>query len=519
MSQPNCQKEFLSFENVSLRLGEKAVFRKTNWTWRSGEQWAVLGPDNSGKSLLIEAILGRAPVIRGEVHGPFSEHEPRDPMSASVIAHVSPQTQRDVAGQESSFYQLRWHSGLEHGPRTVREFLSLASVQDRNPFEVGARPRNRRRFLAFRRQLVRWLDVNRLWRRSLLHLSNGEMRKVLLVHELLKFPCLTILEDAFAGLDVSARPMLARVISRLMRRGWPFLIATNRSEEIPAATSHLLLVDRCQIVAKGPKPAMLRIWRERFGAERPKLTRIARHHPRTSSRRNGATSSRMLVELRNVSVAGVKRTILSGITWALREGECWAILGPNGADKTTLLNLVQGDHPQAYSEDIRLFGRRADSTDALWRARQKIGWMSPELHQHYPPKWTIEDVVCSGFFNSIGLHQPCSQRRRTIARKWLKVVGLAHDANTALGDLSFGQQRLVLLARAAVKKPGLLILDEPCQGLDSAQRRVLIGAADRAVVETRASLIFVTHHRNEWPQCISNVLRLADGQVESCRRH
>jgi molybdate transport system ATP-binding protein len=514
--RPPRQTEFLAFEDVTLRLGEKAVFRKTNWTWRSEEQWAILGPDNSGKSLLIEAILGRTPVLNGEVRGPSSEDDDTDSISASVIAHLSPLTQRNVAGRESTFYQQRWHSGLEHASRSVRDFFSAASVYDHNPFEIGADRRNQRRFQNFRRQLVDWLGVKGLWRRKLVQLSNGEMRKTLLIHELLKFPGLTILEDAYAGLDSDTRLVLAKLISRLMRQGWLFLIVTNRVEEIPAPTTHLLLVERYKVLAQGPKQAMLRLWRERLDARRPRLKHAS--HPRSFRSRNGAPATRALVELRNVTITGAKRTILRNINWTLREGECWAILGPNGAGKTTLLNLIQGDHPKAYSEHIRMFGRRTDSTQALWRARSKIGCMSPELHQHYPSKWAVEEVVCSGFFNSIGLHQSCSHGRRTIARKWLKTIGLQQHADTAFGELSFGEQRLVLLARAAVKKPRLLILDEPCQGLDAQQRRIMLNETDRVVAESRAGLIFVTHHRGEWPECISHVLRLANGRIKSRSR-
>jgi molybdate transport system ATP-binding protein len=214
-------------------------------------------------------------------------------------------------------------------------------------------------------------------------------------------------------------------------------------------------------------------------------------------------------------VTGANRIILKGITWTLCEGECWALLGPNGAGKTTLLNLIQGDHPQVYSENIRLFGRPTDSTQAVWNAREHIGWMSPEMHQHYPPGWSAGDVVCSGFFNSIGLYLPCSRRQRGEAWQWLLDLGLGKHTDTPFGELSFGQQRLVLLARAAVKEPRLLILDEPCQGLDAGQRPALLGAVDRVVAQTGVSLIFVTHHKDEVPRCITHTLRLAAGQIRT----
>src|ERR1019366_8811940 len=173
----------------------------------------------------------------------------------------------------------------------------------------------------------------------------------------------------------------------------------------------------------------------------------------------------------------------------------------NGAGKTTLLNLIQGDHPQAYSQNIRLFGQSTESTQTLWQARQQLGWMSPELHQHYPSHWPILDVVVSGFFNTIGLYQTGTRRQRALALQWLHDLGLGRQAQAVLSDLPFGDQRLVLLARAAVKQPRLLILDEPCQGLDAVQRWKLLAAVDRVVAQADTSLLFVTHHPGERPRC------------------
>jgi len=513
--------EFLALENVSIRLGKPLVFKRTNWTWRAGEQWAMLGPDGSGKSLLIEALLGRVPVIGGEVRGPNEKPGGEDSTTAGDIAHLSPRTQCELAMQESSFYQLRWHGGLEQSPRTVAEFLSQGSVEAHNPFEVDPRRGNPRQFTRRRRQLVDWLGIRSLLRRRLIHLSNGELRKTLLVHTLLKSQSLLILEDPFAGLDAATRRKLAHVISRLMRGGWPVMVATHRVEEIPAASTHLLLIDNHQVIAQGPKAQMLALWRKRFGAGRPQpdcrferkpaAPSVGRASPRAVRRR--AAPGQPLVELRHVTVTGARKRILQDVNWTLSAGQCWALLGPNGAGKTTLLNLIQGDHPQIYSADIRLFGHPTDSTQTLWHTRQKIGWMSPELHQHYPAAWETFEVVCSGFFNSVGLYQPCSRRQRAVARQWLLDLGLARRARTPFGGLSFGQQRLVLLARAAVKQAPLLILDEPCQGLDAAQRRTVLAAVDRVVSQTGASLIFVSHHEDELPRCITHVLRLAAGRI------
>ena len=494
-------REFLALENASVRLGDAIVFGGTNWTWRPGEHWAMLGSDGAGKSLLIEALLGHVPLAEGEMRGP------------DLIAHVSPLTQRQLAVQESSFYQSRWHSGVEEGLRSVAQFLSQESVEERNPFEVGVRFGNRREFVRRQNLFVRWLGIAALLSRKLVHLSNGEMRKTLLVHALLKAPRLLILEDPFAGLDAATRKVLHRVIARVIHAGTPVLVATNRPEEIPAATTHLLVIDQHQVIAQGPKRDMLRLWQERFGAPPMKVGRRDRNTSGIGSPRSKTASHELLVKFQNVTVKTGRNYILRDITWTLRDGECWALSGPNGAGKTTLLNLIQGDHPQAYAQNIRLFGRSTDSTKTLWQMRQRLGWMSPELHQHYPGEWETCEVVCSGFFNTVGLYETCSRAQRNAAWQWLLDLGLAAHANEPFGELTYGQQRLVLLARAAVKRPRLLILDEPCQGLDATQRQTLLAVVDRVVAQTGASLIFVTHHAGEVPRCITHVLRLAGGRI------
>jgi molybdate transport system ATP-binding protein len=321
-----------------------------------------------------------------------------------------------------------------------------------------------------------------------------------------------ILEDPFAGLDAVTRRVFQRVIGRVMRAGTPLLVATNRPAEIPPAVTHLLLIDQHRILAQGPRREMLRVWRERFGAA--KAAAAQPHHVRAArSTPAGRFGGKPLVEFCHVTVVAARKSILRDVTWTLREGDCWALSGPNGAGKTTLLNLIQGDHPQAYAQNIRLFGRRTDSTRTLWQMRQRLGWMSPELHQHYPGEWEALDVVCSGFFNTVGLYESCSRAQRKAAFQWLLDLGLAARAGEPFGELTFGQQRLVLLARAVVKRPRLLILDEPCQGLDAGQRATLLAAVDRVVVQTGASLIFVTHHPREIPRCITHVLRLRAGRI------
>lgn len=499
----------LVLDNITVRWNGRAAFPRTRWTWRRGEQWAVLGPNGSGKSLLALALRDKAPLQCGEIHWHFDGIE-ADTVPEQSIALLSPQTQRDLAATETSFYQSRWHSGIGEGKRTVAQFLSQASVEDRNPFEVGGCQGDQRRFRESRRRFSRWLGIEKLFARRLAALSNGEQRKVILVHTLLRSPRLLILDDPFGGLDKSTRACLQRVIQRLMRNGLPVLLLANRPDELPPDTTHLLLVRNQRIIAQGARHTVLK---HPLARELELSATSSSFSSSSSKNRTAKNFAAPLVELNHLTVRLGGKHILDDVSWTMRQGENWALLGPNGSGKTTLLSLIQGDNPQAYALDLRLFGVRPETTATLWNLRQKIGWLLPELHLHYPTGWACLDVVCSGFHNQIGHYEPCTSRQQSAARGWLRRLGLARHAEQSFGELSLGDQRLILLARALVKKPKLLILDEPCQGLDIRHRQSLLDAVDRIIAETRANLIFVTHHTREMPACIRHVLELRDGRV------
>jgi molybdate transport system ATP-binding protein len=501
----------VTLQNVALRSGTKIAFPRTNWVVRIGEQWAILGPNNSGKSLLAAALAGDVLPVRGEVS--TREAGMTDSPVQKAVVLVSPHTHRAVATAESSFYQSRWHSGLGEGRATVSRFLSQEQVEEINPFEVNPRRTPRSLYLARRRAGIRLLRIGPLLRRKIIGLSNGEMRRTLLARALIHAPRLLVLDEPFAGLDVETRRHVARVVERLMRDGKQMVIATARPDEIPAVTTHLLLVDDRRIIARGTRGVMIKhqlVSRLRAAAQ---ATTTPSRRPKVESRPFRRAASPPLVEIQDATIRFGAKRILDRVSWTICRGERWTLLGPNGSGKTTLLSLIQGDNPQAYAQDIRLFGSSPDSTQALWRTRRQIGWFSPEMHLHYPLEWSCCDVVCSGFFDSIGVFEPCTSHQRRQAGRVLKQFGLGHRARTPLGDLSMTDQRLVLLARALVKRPQLLVLDEPCQALDSAHRRLILAAVDRMAATSEASLIFVTHHRREIPACITHLLRLKSGRV------
>jgi molybdate transport system ATP-binding protein len=210
-------------------------------------------------------------------------------------------------------------------------------------------------------------------------------------------------------------------------------------------------------------------------------------------------------------------TILRNLNWVVNEGESWALLGPNGSGKSTLLSLIIGDHPQVYMNQVEVFGRPRGTGESIWELKRDIGWVSPELHLHFDEAATCFEVAVSGFYETIGLFEAPTARQRAAARHWLARFDLLHAARTPLYALSTGMQRMVLLARALVKKPRLLILDEPCQGLDSAHRELFVGTIDHLLRAGSVTCIYVTHREDEIPASIKRTFLLPNGQAKSRR--
>lgn len=201
------------------------------------------------------------------------------------------------------------------------------------------------------------------------------------------------------------------------------------------------------------------------------------------------------------------------MNWSVRSGERWAIVGPNGAGKTTLLSLISGDHPQSYAQHVQLFGKLRGDGETLWELKSKMGTASPDIALHYDTLTSTLDFVCTGFFATLGLYQNSTPAQRRIAQRWLRYFRLNDFSGVPFRHLSDGQQRLALLARALVKNPPLLILDEPCQGLDRAARDLVLRALDAVCRKSRNTLLIVSHYSSELPPCVNHRLELRRGRA------
>jgi molybdate transport system ATP-binding protein len=208
--------------------------------------------------------------------------------------------------------------------------------------------------------------------------------------------------------------------------------------------------------------------------------------------------------MRNVTVRYGSRIIFKDLNWTVMPGQHWAVTGPNGAGKTTLLQMITGDQLQAYANEIYLFGRRRGSGESIWDVKQRVGLVSSEFQLNYRKSLSALNVVLSGFFDSVGLYRHASLQQCRVAHQWLRRLGLTHLHERLFEHLSYGERRLILLARALVKAPDLLVLDEPCQGLDPANRRNVLARIDAIAAHSATQLLYVTHFSEELPACITH---------------
>jgi molybdate transport system ATP-binding protein len=499
-------KPFLSLREATFRLGDRLVFQNASWIFRSDEQWAIMGPNGSGKSLFTDALRGKLPLVRGELLYHFAP----DPtvLPEQSIGHVAFGDRKESV--HGTIAQSRWNSFEQDPARTVADFLSYGRVMSVNPFEIVNDRAERKGFERRLRQAVELLQVRRFLPRDLLSLSNGETQRVHLARALALPLQLMILDEPFTGLDTASRAFLNKVLERLTGTRLRIIFVTARRQDLPRGFTHCLRIEDCQIQEAKRLEKPSRMNEHVRSTQKHRGTGLS---PARTDKASRKTDGEILVRLRNVTVRYGAAVILDHIHWTIRRGESWALLGPNGAGKTTLLSLVLGDNPQVYTNDVTVFGKRRGHGESIWEIKRQIGCVSPELHLHFDDSLTSLEAVLSGFHDTMGLFEPAKRNEKRAAREWLRRFELTDVENAPLFSLSPGLQRMVLLARALVKRPKLLLLDEPCEGLDDQHRDLFLGFLNTLISSGAETAIYVTHRAEEIPPSITRVLRLEDGRV------
>jgi molybdate transport system ATP-binding protein len=479
--------KFLSLEEVSIQIGNKLILNKLNFNILHGEQWAITGPSGSGKSVLAHTLMGRHFYT-----GRITYHKPR-----TRIAIVEQQHRfLNRSGTTDLYYQQRFNASDADQTITVEQELTESSPE----WAAGE--------TLHTWEWLNHLHIRPLLARPLIQLSNGENKRVQLAIALLEAPDLLILDNPFLGLDIEGRSTLHRIIDMLAEKGIQLLLITS-PREMPGAITHVARLEQggwtfCDRKQHFQPPQETAIQAYLDAGILQRLQLLSAQAPATFS---------TAVKMTDVNIHYGEKILLQHIYWEVKKGERWNVSGPNGAGKSTLLSLITADNPQAYANDIWLFDRKRGTGETIWEVKQKIGFVSPELHLYFDYSATCFEVVASGLFDTIGLFRTLTEEQEQRAMLWMRLLSLEGLRSLRLAQLSAGQQRMVLLARALIKNPPMLILDEPCQGLDEAQTsyfRQFIGLLCEAFGTT---LIYVSHYREEIPDCVDRFLRLDNGAV------
>lgn len=499
-------------EDAAFRLGRNTVFENTDWEISPGRHWAVFGPNGAGKTTLVRGLCREITLCAGRIRYFFDSpkngcpYEGRPYFVKNEIIRLSPETQHAMFGPFGGYHQARWQSFESKGVPTVAEWF--VQHLDWPAASLHQHP------------ALLQLGVSGLLEKQVLHLSNGEARRVALAAALMRRPHLLILDDPFCGLDAAGRAVFGEIIEGLLTAATPTIILiTHRREEIGQDIEHGLFVKDMDIIRRGPIEHALAAAASEGRNNAPgaaSADKASNATPAAFRKRQSAENTNPLIDMRRVTLRYQGRAVLSGIDWRVYPGQHWAVLGANGAGKSSLLSLILADNPQAYANEIYLFGYRRGAGESIWDIKQRIGWVAPELQGDFPKQASCFDVVCSGFYDTIGLYRTASAEQQQAAEAQLAAFDIPHLADRRMGDASTGEKRLVLLARALVKNPRLLVLDEPCQGLDADHRRDLVSRIDALCRNTAVTLIYVTHHRDELPPSITHVLKLEKGRLCSC---
>lgn len=334
------------------------------------------------------------------------------------------------------------------------------------------------------------------------YLSSGELRKLLVINALLDNPDVLILDNPYIGLDAGSREEFDTTMKCLRAQGVSVIMLLCDTADIPEYTDSLI-----NIIDKSISPVI-------SDCKQISIIRksVPEYHFDISSIPQSINSKplphNISFAIHNGHVKYGAREILKDIDWIVNKGERWVLTGPNGCGKSLLLSLVCADNPQAYANDITLFDRKRGSGESIWEIKDAIGYVSPEMQLFFKSNSNIREIIMQGMRNSLNKYRPSTKEESDITDSWMSLLGIGHLAERNFSSLSTGEQRLVLVARAMIKQPELLVLDEPLHGLDAARKRRVKDIVNAIVERNNGSLIFVTHYTSEIPSCVNHVKSL-----------
>ncbi|MBO4532133.1 MAG: ATP-binding cassette domain-containing protein [Treponema sp.] len=497
----------ICIKNCRIENSRRTIIEKIDWEMHSGEKWLVIGPNGGGKADFFNALSGET----GLKFTPNSDSAESVSLFSNAftgsteivsLEKAARIIQEERENDESDYLE----SGVDIG-RTGRVFISERLQPADTPATIDTLPE------------VELTGIQKILDRGLKYMSTGEIRRTLLARALLSGKKLLLLSDPFAGLDAESRKILFDFVNNAGTEP-AIILGMERWHEIPDNISHVLEFTAKSISFCGTRAEYKKLMQERLGDQQKKLgeqkssfTKLyttTKEETDVTGKTTAAKDDIPLVQMTNVNVSWSDNHVLRNLSWTVNKGEHWLIRGPNGSGKTTLLELITGDNMQVFCNDVRLFGIKRGSGESIWDIKKHLGIVSYRLHVEYRMLGgtSLENVIISGFRDSIGLYEAATDTELALAKKWLDMGGFAGREKDTFGSLSYGEQRAILILRSAVKCPSLLILDEPCHGLDESYRAKILHLMELIGEGGTTTMLHVTHDMTEKLPCEKKTLEL-----------
>ena len=490
----------IKIENGVTRMPEWRMAEPVNFTACEGEHIAIVGRNGGGKSMLVDILVGRHPLL---MHDPIYDFSPsKKTLVSDNIKYI---TFRDTYGGDNDrtyFLQQRWNQlEIDENTPIVKDKLEEA-------YQMAGEDTPERRKL--QQHIYELFHMDKLLDKYIILLSSGELRKFKLATTLFSEPRVLIMDNPFIGLDADTREQLKQLLATLSaERALQVILVLSKSDDIPQFITHIVEVDGMKVGRKMTK-------QEYLDSRKPVPDHVLSPAQQQAiidlPYSNREYHNQEVVKMNKVSIRYGRRTILKELDWTVMNGERWALSGQNGAGKSTLLSLICADNPQSYACDIQLFGKKRGTGESIWEIKKRIGYVSPEMHRAYKHNIPAIRIVASGMKDSVGLYAKPTDEEYRKCEIWLRIFGIDNLANRNFLSLSSGEQRIVLLARAFVKDPQLLILDEPFHGLDNRNRNKVRCIINAFAKRKDKAIIMVSHYKEEYPTCINKEIELKRNQ-------
>lgn len=470
----------LSIQGLSVRYGTKTVLDNISLTVSKGECWTIRGESGSGKTTLAKAVAG----LTSYSGSAEIEYDPNSALPKEILFVENWYQFTNLEGDRNFYYQQRYNHQQKKDTLTVEREVELFGKEHHLDNILL-------------NKLLETFNYAKVLDEQLFELSSGEHKKLQLIKALWFRPQLLIIDQPYTGLDVNTRASLNLMFDGYAKNGGTLILISNDVEQ-PACINRFATLKDGRLIQSDS--AINR------GVEKPlkPLPAFLQESPQYTSRN--------LINMKNINVRYDEKYVLSGIDWEVNAGEHWLLQGHNGSGKSTLLSLIAADHPQAYANDIKLFGVQRGGGESIWDIKKRMGLISPEMHWYFDRKSTVAQSIASGFFDSNGQYQNLRYAQKQQVQELLHFLDLYDVKEELLTTLPLGKQRLALLGRTVIKNPQLLVLDEPCQGLDQQQTQYFNKLVDE-ISKHGVTIIYVGHFETQLPGCLTHKLVLANGKV------